>query len=227
MVKYLDKKQALSVKEEIAVTVGGEAVQNLVFEPDQYKGKAQIRIDGKDVKPQMGKIDLKKKGKGVAFASATWHYATDKLPDEGRGDLFHVTRTYFRREAMGAERKLVPLADGAKLEPGDEIEVQLTIKSRAQAEYVHLRDPRAAGLEPPITVSKYHYDLGLVYYEEVRDTASNFFIEWLPAGEYTLKYRLRANLAGHFRVGPATLQSMYAPEFAAFSAGHMIHVEAK
>lgn len=226
LVKYLDKKAALGNRETVAVTVGGMQKQELVFEPDQYKGKQQIRIDGKDVKPEMGKIDVKKTGKGVAFASATWHYATDKLPDEGRGDLFSVKRTYFRREAMGGEKKLVPLAENAKLQPGDEIEVQLEIKSRAQAEYIHLRDPRPAGLEPPITVSKYHYDLGLVYYEEVRDTANNFFIEWLPAGEYTLKYRLRANLAGHFRVGPATLQSMYAPEFAAFSAGHNIHIEA-
>ena len=102
--------------------------------------------------------------------------------------------------------------------------VAVLIPGRAQAEYVHLRDPRPAGLEPPITVSKYHWDLGLIYYEEVRDTASNFFIEWLPAGEYTLKYRLRANLAGTFRVGPATLQSMYAPEFAAFSAGHVVTI---
>jgi uncharacterized protein YfaS (alpha-2-macroglobulin family) len=47
----------------------------------------------------------------------------------------------------------------------------------------------------------------------------------LPAGKYTLKYRLRANLAGQFRVGPATLQSMYAPEFAAFSAGHTLRVQ--
>jgi uncharacterized protein YfaS (alpha-2-macroglobulin family) len=64
-----------------------------------------------------------------------------------------------------------------------------------------------------------------VYYEEIRDSATSFFIEQLPAGQYTLKYRLRANLAGRYRVGPATLQSMYAPEFAAFSAGHQLVIE--
>jgi len=37
-------------------------------------------------------------------------------------------------------------------------------------------------------------------------------------------YRLRANMAGAFKVGPATLQSMYAPEFTAYSAGHMLEV---
>jgi hypothetical protein len=225
LVKYLEQKSALSNREQVNVSIGHAPAQALVFEPEQYKGKSQIRIDGPQVTPDMAQIVVNKQGKGVAFASATWHYATDKLPEEGRGDLFSVKRSYFRREAMGNERKLVPLTNDTKVQPGDEIEVQLEITARAQAEYVHLRDPRPAGLEPAIAVSKYHYDLGLVYYEEIRDSGHNFFIEWLPAGEYTLKYRLRANLAGHFRVGPATLQSMYAPEFAAFSAGHQLQIE--
>jgi uncharacterized protein YfaS (alpha-2-macroglobulin family) len=102
--------------------------------------------------------------------------------------------------------------------------VQLSIRAAAAAEYVHLRDPRPAGLEPGIATSGWRWDLGLAYYEEVRDSGQNFFFEWLPAGEYTLRYRLRANLAGEFRSGPATLQSMYAPEFTAYSSGEVLRV---
>jgi len=47
----------------------------------------------------------------------------------------------------------------------------------------------------------------------------------VAAGQYTFKYRLRANLAGVFKVGPAVLQSMYAPEFTAYSAGRLVGVE--
>ena len=61
-------------------------------------------------------------------------------------------------------------------------------------------------------------------YEEVRDSGENFFFEWLPAGEYTFRYRIRAATAGRFRVGPAEVQSMYAPEFAARSAGTVLEV---
>ncbi|MBZ0115050.1 MAG: hypothetical protein K8J08_21495, partial [Thermoanaerobaculia bacterium] len=97
-------------------------------------------------------------------------------------------------------------------------------RSRHAAEYVHLRDPRGAGFEPESLLSGYRYDLGIVRYEEIRDSGTNFFFEWLPAGEYTMKYRLRANMEGVFRVGPATLQSMYAPEFAAYSSGKVLSV---
>ena len=103
--------------------------------------------------------------------------------------------------------------------------MQLSLRSKHAAEYVHLRDPRAAGLEPENAVSRYKWDLGIGWYEEVRDSGTNFFFEQLPAGEYTFKYRLRANMAGTFRVGPATVQSMYAPEFAAYRRGNVLRVK--
>jgi uncharacterized protein YfaS (alpha-2-macroglobulin family) len=73
--------------------------------------------------------------------------------------------------------------------------------------------------------SGYKWDLGLTRYEEVRDSGTNFFMEWVPEGQYTLKYRLRCAMAGTFRVSPATVQSMYAPEFNAYSAGNLIVIK--
>ena len=88
---------------------------------------------------------------------------------------------------------------GGRRRPGDEIEVQISLRAKHAAEYVHLRDPRAAGMEPENAVSRYKWDLGISWYEETRDSGANFFFEPLPAGEYTFKYRLRANMAGTFR----------------------------
>jgi uncharacterized protein YfaS (alpha-2-macroglobulin family) len=135
-----------------------------------------------------------------------------------------VSRSYYRREQREGQWVLSPLREGAPLALGDQVEVQLSLRARHAAEYVHLRDPRAAGLEPGVVVSGYKWDLGLVRYEEVRDSATNFFVEWLPAGEYTLVHRLRAATAGSFRTAPATLQSMYAPEFTAYSSGAVLEV---
>ena len=109
---------------------------------------------------------------------------------------------------------------------GDEIEVQLSIRAKHSAEYVPLRDPRPAGAEPENVLSRHRWSLGITWYEETRDSGANFFFEALPAGEYTFKYRLRANIAGTFRVGPATVQSMYAPEFTAYTAGQVVPVTA-
>ncbi|MFL5344634.1 MAG: alpha-2-macroglobulin family protein [Hyalangium sp.] len=225
LVKYLEQEGALGIREDAKVTVGDKTVQ-FVFEPDQYTGKKnQVVLSGPEVDPvKSSTVVVEKTSKGLAFASATWQFSTEKLPTEERGDFFQVSRRYFLRESQGRESTLRPLAEGAKLSPGDEVEVQLSLRTQHEAEYVHLRDPRAAGLEPENAVSRHKWDLGIVWYEETRDSGTNFFFEWLPAGEYTFKYRLRANMAGTFRVGPATVQSMYAPEFTAYSTGAVLTV---
>ncbi len=224
---YLRQEESLAVREEISVHIGPKTT-DFVFEPDEYTGgRNRVLVTGAEIDPEtMSTIVVEKPSKGFAFASATWHFSTERLPDEARGDLFAVERTYFRRLNDGNGWVLRPLADGEPIEPGDQIEVQLSIRAKHEAEYVHLRDPRGAGFEPETLHSQYKWDLGISWYEEIRDSGTNFFFEWLPAGEYTFKYRLRANMAGTFRVAPAVLQSMYAPEFTAYSAGHALEVEA-
>lgn len=226
LVHYLKQTGALGARESATVEAGKQRV-TWVFEPDRYTGKKnQLVIPGDKIDPETcSTVVVTKEGPGMAFASATWHFSTEKLPDEARGDFFSVTRQYFKRENTGKGSVLTPLAQGTPIRVGDEVEVQLSIRAKHAAEYVHLRDPRAAGYEPVSLHSGYKWDLGIATYEEVRDSGENFFFENLPAGEYTFKYRIRATMAGTFKVAPATIQSMYAPEFNAYSAGDALVVK--
>jgi uncharacterized protein YfaS (alpha-2-macroglobulin family) len=230
LVHYLRKEGELGVAESATVRAAGKTT-TFNFSPDEPSPASRTRqmiIPGDQIDPAHSAVVVEKKTPGFLFASATWHFSTEEPPAAGSGDLFHVSRRYFLRlgqeEKKGEEKVLQPLAEGAILKPGDEVEVWLTISSRQPAEYVQLRDPRAAGLEPGAAPSGWRWEQGLSAYEETRDSATSFFFENLPAGEHTLKYRLRANLAGEFRVGPATLQSMYAPEFVAYSGAAVIRV---
>ncbi len=221
---YLKKEGALGVREDATVRIDGETVQ-YVFEPGSYTGrKNQTVIPGDKIGPGSGDVVVEKAGKGIMFASSTWSFSTDRLPEKEQGDLLSVSRSYFKRESSSGGFALVPLAEGASIGVGDEVEVHLSVRARHPCEYLHLRDPRAAGTEPESTTSRYRWDMGIGWYEEIRDSGTNFFFENLPQGEYTLKYRLRANIAGVFRVGPATLQSMYAPEFNAYSTGAVLTI---
>ena len=220
LVWYLKKEGALSVREDVTVDVASQQT-TFVFEPDRYTGRRnQVVVPGEKIDPKRdSSVGVSKTGKGLAFASATWHFSTEKLPDEDRGDFFSVSRKYFLRESTPSGMVLKPLAEGTVVRAGDEIEVQISLRSKHAAEYVHLRDPRPAGAEPQNVLSRTKWDLGISWYEETRDSGANFFFERLPVGEYTFKHRIRANMAGTFKVSPATVQSMYAPEFHAYSAG--------
>jgi uncharacterized protein YfaS (alpha-2-macroglobulin family) len=226
LVWYLKKEGAMAAPESVEVRTGAESA-TFAFSPERYTGRrSQLVVPGEKIDPRRdAEISVSKTGAGLAFASATWNFSTEKLPAEDQGDLLAVSRAYFRRVPSTSGFVLEPLAEGAALAVGDEVEVHLSLRARHAAEYVHVRDPRAAGLEPGVVVSGYKWDVGVGWYEEVRDSGTNFFFESLPAGEYTLKYRVRANMAGSFRVGPATVQSMYAPEFSGYSAGAALTVK--
>ena len=230
---YLKATNTLAVREEATVKVGNQTT-TFTFEPEKFTGKKnQIVVAGDKLDAQRrlqdASVTVEKRTPGLMFASATWHFSTEELPAASRSDLFGVERRYFKRVKVGSEVTLEALdgrGQGAALAVGDEVEVQLSLTAKAAAEYVHLRDPRPAGLEPDRPESGWKWDLGIARYEETRDSGANFFFEQLPAGEYTFKYRLRANLAGEFRGGPAQVQSIYAPEFVAYSAGERLRIEA-
>jgi uncharacterized protein YfaS (alpha-2-macroglobulin family) len=116
LVKYLEKENALGVREDATVVVG-PVTASYVFEPDHYTGKKnQLVIPGPKVDPKtMSEIVVSKTSPGFEFASATWTFSTEKLPEEERGDFFHVTRRYLKREHVGSEWTLTPLAEGAAI----------------------------------------------------------------------------------------------------------------
>jgi uncharacterized protein YfaS (alpha-2-macroglobulin family) len=227
LVGYLESEGELGVREEVDVTLG-PVTERFVFEPDEYTGAdRRVVIPGDEVTPAMGEVTVSKQTPGFLFATATWWFSTELPPASGDGDLFGVERRFFLRVPDGDGHVLRPFVEGARIEVGDAVEVHLTLRARHQAEYVHLRDPRGAGFEPESVRSGYRWDGGIGRYEEVRDSGTSFFFDRLPVGEFTLTYRLRATVAGSFRVAPATVQSMYAPEHTAYSAGALLEIESE
>ncbi|MCL2625878.1 MAG: MG2 domain-containing protein [Cystobacterineae bacterium] len=225
LVGYL-KLQNLIGKEERVEVHMGPAEKTFVFEPSRLEtGRQQWVLEGQEIQPKtMSRIQVLQKTDGFQFASATWHYSTERLPEKGDGDLFAVSRAYFKNTAGAGGLRRIPLKEGEALHLGEELEVELRLKVKAPAEYVHIRDVRAAGFEPRSMLSGWRWEKGYACYEEVRDSGQNYFFEKLPKGEFRLSYRWVASMVGKFRLAPASIQSMYAPEFSAHSQGHILHV---
>jgi uncharacterized protein YfaS (alpha-2-macroglobulin family) len=167
---------------------------------------------------------IAKTGPGVAYASLTAIYTTDKAVGESPPGIMNISRRYFLRQKEEESYALKPIESGDAVSTGDQIEVHLSITAGSQFEYVHVKDPRGAGFEAEGLASGWKWDQ-LARYEEPRDSLTNFFVDWLPHGEYTLKYRVRPTTPGTYRIGPAVIQSMYAPEFAAHSSAITLTVK--
>jgi hypothetical protein len=92
-------------------------------------------------------------------------------------------------------------------------------------EFVHMKDMRAASLEPENNLSGYRWQGGLGYYESIRDASVNFFFSYLRKGTYVFEYPLNVTQRGTFSNGISTIQCMYAPEFSSHSEGVSIIVD--
>lgn len=107
---------------------------------------------------------------------------------------------------------------------GDLIKIQLTIKAKRDIDYVTITDERAACFEPTEQLPKPIFAEGIFFYRENRDEATNIFVTNLPKGTYLLTYDMYVNNEGEFASGIATIQSQYAPQITAHSAGNHIFV---
>ena len=116
------------------------------------------------------------------------------------------------------------LQPGEKIPVGAEVEVQLTLQTDSAFDFVVLTDPKPAGFENTDLTSGWDWKV-LPVYREIRDAATNFFIDHVPAGTYTPRYSLRPTLGGAYHALPAQMQSMYAPEFSAHTAGGEVNVK--
>ncbi len=85
-------------------------------------------------------------------------------------------------------------------------------------DFVQLKDQRAACLEPVEVLSGYRNVGDVGCYVAVKDASTDFFFDTLNKGTYVLEYSYRVDRAGSYETGIATIQSAYAPEYAAHSA---------
>jgi uncharacterized protein YfaS (alpha-2-macroglobulin family) len=210
------------------INIGGQLIDlynNPEIRIEAGTGYFKTTWSGDEIKPEMGEVTVTNNNEVVAWGSLYWQYyeQLDKItPSE---TPLKIKKQLFLELDSETGKKITPVTDDTKLKPGDLIKVRIEIRVDRLMEFVHLKDMRASGLEPINVLSTHKYQDGLYYYENTRDAATNFFMDWLPKGTYVFEYPLRVTHKGDFSNGITTMQCMYAPEFASHSEGVRVVVE--
>ena len=221
----------LSEEKEVAVQLGNTTVKS-TDGSETGTGYFKKRIEGGKVNPTMGNIVVniskssnQKASTSSSWGSVYWQYFEDLDKITSAETPLKLVKKLFVEKNSDKGPVLVALADGAELKVGDKIKVRIELKVDRDMEYVHMKDMRAACMEPVNVLSEYKWQGGLGYYESTKDASTNFFFSWLQRGSYVFEYPLFVTHAGNFSNGITTIQCMYAPEFTAHSEGIRVNVE--
>lgn len=172
------------------------------------------------------RVPLDKLGAGAPAltidATGGAHYAvraTTAKVDDGKAQSrgFVVTRAL-----VGDDGQPV-----SAIKVGDVVTVEVTVKNDADRRWLAMVDPIPAGFEvvnpklasgvdttvrgPAGNSGGRWWEVDWVHHE-LRDDRVLWFADYMRAGDYVLRYKARATIAGTFAVPPARIEAMYAPE---------------
>ncbi len=208
------------------VRVGGKDVTARATETEALTGYQKITYAPAEVTPALGTLVVSKPAKtGPAWGAMYWQHFEPMDAVAGGSSGLGLQKTITRQRNTNSGPVLEPITAQTRLKSGDLLTIRLVMTTDRAMQYLHLKDGRAAGFEPVTALSGVKYQNGMAYYEAPRDASTDFFIESLAPGTYVFEYGLRVVHGGTFGVGPATVQSFYAPEFAARSNGVRVWVE--
>jgi uncharacterized protein YfaS (alpha-2-macroglobulin family) len=211
----------LASDELVQVSLAGTTIEPKDVEPGT--GFYEARFGRGEIEPAMGEVTLTKVDDGVAWGSLHWQYFEDMskiTPHEGTP--LKLEKALFTKVNTKKGPVLEKVTGEASV--GDELVTRIVLRVDRDMEYVHLKDQRGSGTEPVNVLSSYKYQDGLRYYESTKDTASHFFIDYLPKGTYVFEYSSRVQHRGEYQSGMASVQCMYAPEFNSHSQSFKLRV---
>lgn len=213
----------------VEVWLNGQRQKTVEITPEVlFSYDNRFVIEGADIAAGRHTVELRKQGAGRLYFNA--YLSVFSLEDDikGAGLELKVRRKYFKLTPVEAtkdvaggrgqvvnqkvekyERQEIP--NLGQVNSGDLIEIELTVESKNDYEYILLEDLKAAGFEPVEVRSGYNGN-ELNAYMELRDDRVSLFVQRLARGTHSVSYRMRAETPGKFSALPTTAYAMYAPE---------------
>ncbi|MES2849788.1 MAG: alpha-2-macroglobulin, partial [Bacteroidota bacterium] len=221
---------------ETVIRLGTTSINSSEDPAESGTGYFKKKIEGDKVRPEMGNIEVTIQQPladtfppghtyGPSWGSVYWQYFEDLDKITSSETPLKLVKKLFVERNTDKGPVLDALQDGAKINVGDKIKVRIELRVDRDMEYVHMKDMRAACMEPVNVISGYKYQGGLGYYESTKDASTNFFFSWLNKGTYVFEYPLFVTHEGDFSNGITTIQCMYAPEFTSHSEGVRVTVK--
>ena len=122
--------------------------------------------------------------------------------------------------------------DGKEVDPstcvfsvGDKITIRIIVTADRDVDFIQVRSPHAACLEPQTQLSGYRWMNGRGGYVSMHDASADIFFDRFTRGTTTCDITYHVTRSGTYLAAVATVQCAYAPEFSAHTDAIRIVVE--
>src|SRR5690606_33089284 len=201
----------LSITDAVDVVLGGQKIEPSKLENVKIEagtGYYKTSWSSNEIKPDMANVTLTKKGEGIAWGGLYWQYFEDLDKITSAETPLKLKKKLFIKKNTDTGEQISEITENTDLKVGDLVRVRIELQSDRPMEFIHMKEMRAAGLEPVNVISQYKWQDGLGYYESTKDASTNFFFDYLPKGIFVFEYDLRVNNAGHMSNGITSIHSM-------------------
>ena len=218
----LTGKDRLNQSEKVTVELGKQMLP--IPTTANPLGYLKHTYTSSEIQPDMLSVEINKMTDSPSWGGLYLQYFEKFDQVEQQKGVLSVTKKLFiEKIGPDGKKELLPLGR-QNLKTGDKVVTRLTLSLKQDMDFLYLKDFRAACFEPIRQLSGNQWKFGTVYYEESKDAVTNFFFNSLAKGTYVLEYPVWVNQAGTYQDGIATFQSMYAPEYTAYSEAGKITV---
>lgn len=239
---YLKTTNELTPEFDYTITVNGKVVSKAhVNRGNLFTFNRRIELPNEALQDGKNVVSVQVKGAGSLYTSGYLKYFTLEENITPAGNEVFVERRYLIEDTAetllaGYDTDWRPLENGATVQSGDRIKVEIILDSKNHYEYLIIEDFKPAGLEAVQLKSESAYAQKLDakgkpsgetiwIYQELRDQKAAFFVDQLKEGRHLITYELRAEVPGTFHGMPNQTHAMYVPEIRANSAEMVITVE--
>ncbi len=181
----------------------------------------EVRVDGTPVNPDAGsvlgefRLNLPRGGR-VEIVKG-------RFPAWG-GVYTSAVDSVASVEPFASENLSVTRTISGEMKVGGKVKITLTLKAATDIDFVVVRQPRCASLEPVDQLPSTLWLGRLNAYREPCPAETNWFFNRLLKGETTITEEFYVTACGRFALAPAEAQSQYAPEFQAHTSGMEVTV---
>lgn len=221
----------LSETAAVEIQAGNKIIKSTDETSEAGTGTFSKTFSGDQVQQGMGNINVKiipaqnQNSSMSSWGAVYWQYFENLDKITAAETPLKLKKKIYREINSDKGPILEEVNSSTALQIGDKIKVRIELRCDRDMEYLHMKDMRAACMEPVNVLSGHKWQGGLGYYETTKDAGTHFFFSYLPKGVYVFEYPLFVTHSGDFSNGITSIQCMYAPEFISHSEGIRIVTE--